>query len=196
MKLARVNTVLVVIIAAINLSIILLPLIPAVVFLRQKHSSQAQALLNTTERHTASDPNNQPIAATAEQLIVPSMVLDTAVHEGTRKALNLGVWRIPHSSTPDKGSNTVFVAHRYTYTNPRGTFYHLDKVAVGDAIAVLWHGKKYVYGVDSVRQVAPTTLSVEAPTATPTLTLYTCTPLWNPKDRLVVTATLKGTYER
>jgi len=53
-----------------------------------------------------------------------------------------------------------------------------------------------VYTVDRIKQVTATAVEIEAPTARPTLTLYTCTPLWNPKDRLVVTATLQEIYER
>lgn len=188
-RLSRVNTVLVVVIVAINLFVLVTPLWPAFMFARQKTSPKAQAI---TKQVQTPAHDTSAIAHDAQALLVPSMVLDAPIHEGASiKTLNQGLWRIPHSSTPDKGSNTVIVAHRFTYVNPQGTFYHLDKVKPNDQIAVLWHGKKYVYTVTGTKRVSASETSVEAPTSEPTLTLYTCTPLWNPKDRLVVQATLQ-----
>lgn len=186
-RLSRINTLLVVMIVLVNLFVLAAPLWPAFLFARQKNSPKAQAI---TKQVAA--PTPEGIAADAQTLLVPAMVLDAPIHEGPgMKTLDKGLWRLPHSSTPDKGGNTVIVAHRFTYANPRGTFYHLDKVQNGDTIGVLWHGKKYTYTVADTKRVPATEMAVEAPTDTPTLTLYTCTPLWNPKDRLVVRATLQ-----
>lgn len=194
MKLARVNTLLLIAILVINGYVIVLPFIPSLLYNHDKHSPKAQAI---TERATSSVPNNPPIAANAEQLLIPSMVFDEPIHEGrTMAVLRQGLWRLPYSSTPDKGSNTVIVGHRFTYTNPRGTLYHLDKVRIGDALAVLWHGKRYRYTVREVKQVTPDHTEVEAPSKDSRLTIYTCTPLFNPKDRLVVVATLEHVDER
>lgn len=106
--------------------------------------------------------------------------------------LHYGVWRLPYTSTPDKGGNTVLVGHRFTYTEPQGVFYFLDKIRVGDAITVYWQGKPYEYVVMSTSVVPPTDLAVEAQTTTPRLTLYTCTPLWTAQNRLIVVAEPKG----
>jgi sortase A len=192
MKLARINTGLVVLIILINAYVIVMPFLPALLFRYQKHSQHAQTITKiVTEK-----PKPNSIAANAHELIVPSMVLDATINEGpTIRTLRQGLWRIPHSSTPDKGSNTVIAAHRYTYTNPRGMFYHLDQVHIGDPIAVLWNGKKYTYRVTQTKEVAPSAIEVEAATDDPQLTLYTCTPLWNPKDRLVVVAKLESINE-
>jgi sortase A len=188
MKLARVNTGLVVAIVLVNAFVIAMPFVPALLFKVQKHT-----VVQQLQKQVSSKPSSGSVAANAETLIVPAMGLDAPVNEGkTIRALRQGIWRLPYTSTPDKGGNTVLVAHRFTYTNPRGVFYHLDQVHVGDQIAVLWHGKKYVYKTASTRVVPPTEVSVEAPTADSILTLYTCTPLWNPKDRLVVTASLES----
>lgn len=189
MKFARINTALVMVIVLINAYVIALPFLPAVLFAVQKNSSSAKALHDMAK----DEPSDKPTSADAEQLIIPSMVLDTPIHESNQKSiLSKGVWRLPHTSTPDKGGNTVMVAHRFTYTNPRGTFYHLDKVKPGDAIVVLWHGKKYVYRAHTVQVVTAKQTEIEAPTNLPQLTLYTCTPLWNPKERLAVTAGLEA----
>ena len=192
MKLARFNTLLLIAIILINSFVIVLPFLPALLFQQQKHSPHAQQL----QKQALPRPATQPIAADAQQLIIPSMVFDEQIHDGRdQRTLRQGLWRLPYTSTPDKGGNTVIAAHRFTYTNPRGTFYHLDKVRVGDPIAVLWHGKKYVYTVTQTLVVPPTQTSIERTTNEPQLTLYTCTPLWNPKDRLVVIAKLEHMYE-
>lgn len=189
MKLARINTGLLIAIVLVNVYVIAMPFLPALFFRVEKHTGAVKQL----QQKVTSKPASGSIAADAETLIVPSMALDATVNEGkTIQTLRQGLWRLPYTSTPDKGSNTVVVAHRFTYTNPRGMFYHLDQVQVGDPIALLWHGKKYVYQTTSTRVVPPTEVSVEAPTADSILTLYTCTPLWNPKDRLVVTAKLES----
>ena len=103
-----------------------------------------------------------------------------------------GIWRWPAGSTPDKGGNTVLVGHRFTYTNPKGVFYALNDVSVGDTIGVVWQGKAYVYVVSATEVVPPSDVRILDPTTIPTLTLYTCTPIWWPKDRLVVIAHLEG----
>lgn len=189
MKLARINTGLVGLIILINAYVIVMPFLPAILYRFQKHSHHAQ----TITKIVTQKPQPNSIPSDAHELLVPSMALDATIHEGpTIRTLRQGLWHIPRSSTPDKGSNTVIAAHRYTYTNPRGMFYHLDQVHIGDPIAVLWNGKKYTYTVTETKQVSPSAIEVEAATNNPQLTLYTCTPLWNPKDRLVVIATLES----
>lgn len=188
MKLARLNTCLLIAIILINSFVVAYPFLPALAFRQQIKSPHAKQI----QKVVASKPLPQSIETTAQQLLIPSMVLDESIHDGKdTRTLRQGLWRLPYTSTPDKGSNTVIVAHRFTYTNPRGTFYHLDKVQTGDPIAILWHGKKYTYIVRQIEQVKPTQVSIEAPTKEAQLTLYTCAPLWNPKDRLVVIATLE-----
>jgi sortase A len=120
------------------------------------------------------------------------MHLDDQILEGKDlSVLKNGPWRLPYTSAPDKGSNTVIVGHRYTYTNPRGTFYYLDKVKLGDPIGVFWQGKKYMYTVTNISEVSPNSTGVESSSTQPQLTLYTCTPLWLPKNRLVIVAKLE-----
>lgn len=81
----------------------------------------------------------------------------------------------------------MLVGHRFTYDG-NGVFYHLDKLKVGDQLAVFWEGKKYQYTVTETKVVPATATEVEDQTQDPQLTLYTCTPLWSAKDRLVVIA--------
>jgi len=188
MKLSRVNTGLLVAIIAINSYLILSPLWPKVSFWLDRHDTKHIQQLSHAIHTTP------PQGIMANQLIIPSMGFQESIYESRdQSALHKGLWRRPLTSTPDKGNNTVIIGHRFTYTNPRGVFYNLDKVHVGDELGVVWNQKMYRYKVTTVQQVPATAIKVEAPTDTPTLTLYTCTPLWLPKDRLVVTALLEKT---
>ncbi|HSX16714.1 MAG TPA: class E sortase [Patescibacteria group bacterium] len=192
MKLSRINTLLVIAIIGINTYVIVLPFTPQAVFWwRSHHSTTQKDLARKLAAPAPVQPNTQD-TETGDRVVIPTMLLDQPINQGKdARTLNKGLWLRPQGSTPDKGSNTVIAGHRFTYTNPRGTFYFLDKVKVGDEIAVFWSNKKYVYRVNKTMVVPPTALEVEAPTKTSQLTLYTCTPLWNPKDRLVVVATLE-----
>jgi sortase A len=185
-KLARINTLLVLAIILVNAYVILTPFAPGVLFWLERNHSATLTHLNAQLHSPAAS------AGESNQLIIPSMLATLPINEGKdMRALANGPWRLPYTSTPDKGSNTVIVGHRFTYTNPRGAFYQLDKIHRGDDIGVYWQGKKYLYKVTETAIVPPTQLSVEAPTSDSRLTLYTCTPLWWPKDRLVVTARLE-----
>lgn len=194
-SLKQVNHGLLAAIILINVYIIAAPFAPAVIFWWQSHHSQQKQVLTAQIHHAtsvaaATAPTNQP-----NSLTVPAMLLNTPILEGPvsqqYQILGRGIWRLPFSSTPDKGGNTVIVGHRFTYTNPRGIFYYLNKVQIGDEIGVAWSGKSYLYKVSSISEVPPTQVGIQAPTTDARLTLYTCTPLWNPKDRLVVVAELE-----
>jgi sortase A len=64
----------------------------------------------------------------------------------------------------------------------------LDKIASRDRIIIYWKGVEYNYNVRTIRTVSATALEIENPTDKDVLTLYTCTPPWSAKDRLVVVA--------
>lgn len=129
-----------------------------------------------------------PIPKT-NNIVIPKIGVDTPILEGkSALTLNDGLWRRPKTSTPDLGGNTVITGHRFMYSTGNKTFYHLDKLAVGDPITVYWKGRAYGYRVTSQKVVAPTEISIEEPTTDERLTLYTCTPLWTSKNRLVITA--------
>lgn len=124
------------------------------------------------------------------RLVIPSIDVDTEIKEGSTMdvAANEGVWRRPNTSDSPLKSNMVLAGHRFAYSHPYGAFYHLDKLKVGDTLAIYWHGSEYLYKVTSSKVVEPTALYVENPTSSPTLTLYTCTPIWSAKQRLVIIA--------
>jgi LPXTG-site transpeptidase (sortase) family protein len=191
-KLRQINHVLLGLIILVNSYVILAPFIPAVTFWWENRGGTKQAALTAQIHHpksSSSTPVNHP-----NSVIIPSMLLDQPILDGpvrdTYKILANGIWRWPNGSTPDKSSNTTLIGHRFTYTQPKGVFYYLDKVKMNDEIGVWWNNKLYMYQVTNIREVDPTETSIEDPTPDARLTIFTCTPLWLPKNRLVVTAAL------
>lgn len=191
-ELRHINRGLFGLIIAIDLYIVVAPFVPAVTYWWQAHHTHRQTQLATLVHHpaTASTQSNKP-----NSLIIPKLLLDQPTLEGPESnwfdLLYRGIWRWPASSTPDKGGNTVFLAHRFSYTGPHGAFYYLDKLKPGDEIGVIWKHQTYTYKVASSRTVPPTDTAIENNTKDARLTLFTCTPLWHPVDRLVVVAELE-----
>lgn len=194
----RTNNVLFLCVVAINLYIIAAPVLPQLTYWWQSHHSSRRDQLTKLVRSTPAltPAASKPAAVQPNSLIIPAMMLNQPTVEGPEKnwskLLKDGIWRWPASSTPDKGGNTVFLAHRFSYSGPHGAFYYLDKLHPGDDIGVVWNNKTYTYTVTSSREVPPTETSIQDNTATAQITLFTCTPLWHPVNRLVVVAKLKG----
>ncbi len=187
-KLRIFNNFLTVAVVLVGLYLIVTPFLPQLLFwLQSKNNDNSvpyQSVLNEEE-----DNDDKPIAKD-NRLVIPQMSLDGAVHEGRyASTLKKGIWRRPKTSTPDKGGNTVLVAHRFTYRSP-SVFYHLDKLKQGDEFSLFWNEQEYTYRVREIKVVEPTAIQVEDNTDEPILTLYTCTPMWTAKQRLVVVADL------
>lgn len=193
LPLAKVNTGLLLLIILVNGYVVLAPLLPALIYGWQNHSGKRQQL--SREIHPAK-PASSNAPSQPNHVVIPSMLLDQPIYDGPEsqqyKILDKGIWRFSWGSTPDKGSNTVLIGHRFTYTNPRGVFYYLNKVKLGDEIGMWWNNKEYVYKVASISEVPPTDTAIEARSSNPELTIFTCTPLWLPKNRLVVVANLES----
>lgn len=187
----RFNDVLSIITAAIAVYILISPLLPNIaLWLQQKTDKNDGYVYRTNLVQDNSPPKDLKPIPKENRLVIPSIQLDEEIHDGKyANTLNKGLWRRPHTSTPDQGGNTVVVGHRFTYSKP-GTFFHLDKVKEGDRFSLYWQGKEYIYQVDNVEVVSPLALEIEKPTEQPMLTLYTCTPVWSAKQRLVIQARL------
>lgn len=192
-RLRTANNVLFGLIVIINLYIIAAPAWPQLTYWWDSHHTHRRAELTQLIHKSATAA--KPPAPQPNSLIIPAMMLNQPTLEGPESnwfnLLYKGIWRWPASSTPDKGGNTVFLAHRFSYTGPHGAFYYLDKVKPGDEIGVVWNNKTYTYKVVSSTEVPPTDTAIENNTPDARLTLFTCTPLWHPVDRLVVVAELE-----
>lgn len=200
----KINIGLVVMIVLVNLYTMLLPALPTVSYWWQARHSKSkitatvQHYIDQTAAEVSSDePATEDMGG--NRLIIPRMLMNTKIVEGPMSNpygnLKKGAWHLPFSSTPDKNGNTVIAGHRFTYTESRSIFYYLDKLQLGDEIGVKWNDTLYTYEVTSIRVVTPTETSVQAATNDARLTLYTCTPIWNPKDRLVVVAKPIGAHD-
>ncbi len=192
MALRKVNIGLLCLIVLINLYTIALPFLPGISYWWRARNNPAVTQSVTAYVHAKQAAPKAADVCTGNCLIIPRMLLDTPILDGPeRNSFNLlkaGVWRLPFSTTPKQAGNMVLAAHRFSYTGPRGLFYYLDKLRPGDEIGIRWEGTLYQYKVEGSRVVPPTEVSVEQPTSDSRLTMYTCTPLFNPVNRLVVVA--------
>lgn len=201
-KWRKINLGLLAAIVLINLYTIATPFLPSLTYWWKHRDNKAPVPVATyisqpakiTEVSSSDNKPEEPAPLPGNRLIIPRMDMNTEIVEGSDKRplanLKKGAWRLPFSSTPDKGGNTVIAGHRFTYTESRSIFYYLDKLQIGDEIGIRWDGKLYTYRVISLTTVPPTEVSVQESTNDSRLTLYTCTPVWNPKNRLVVVSEL------
>ncbi len=123
------------------------------------------------------------------RLVIPSIGVNMPIFEGpTQKTLDRGgIWHIPNTSDPIKGGNMVLSGHRWQYLPPSSTtLYLLDKVKLGEPIIVYWHGQEYDYSVSDREIVNPNRTDIQNDTLQPRLTIFTCTPLFSTKQRLVL----------
>lgn len=196
MHLRTINRCLAIVIITINLYFVIAPFYPVVHFWWQRTFSKTAAQLQSVvDQQKTNNTSTTTITRDGRHIVIPKLALDTPVlNEANNTYATAGAWHRARTSTPGHGSNTVIVGHRFTYANPSGVFYHLDKLATGDEILLMWDNKSYIYKVTGSRVVPATETSVEDPTESELLTLYTCTPLWSAKDRLVITAERIG-YE-
>ena len=125
------------------------------------------------------------------RIVIPSALIDQPILEGS------GIWVIDsggswrknlNTKSPKDLGNTVIIAHRFTYSKPDSGFYHLDKVRVGDKLALYWQGEELIYTVSETKTVPETAVEIENNTYDRRLTLYTCTPVITAENRLVVIA--------
>lgn len=179
----------------LNCYVLLAPFFPALLFSLESHSEKRQQLTQAVLNPKVAAKSSGLLSDSVNHVVIPSMLLDQRIYEGPTsqqyQILNKGIWRWPLGSTPDKGGNTVLIGHRFTYTDPRGVFYYLNKVSIGDVIGVFWNDKEYRYNVVNIEEVPPNDTTIERSTTQAELTLFTCTPLFLPKDRLVIVADLE-----
>lgn len=123
------------------------------------------------------------------RIVIPSINVDMSILEGPdEKTLNRGgIWHIPKTSDPAKGGNFVVSGHRWQYLPPSSTtLYLLDKVKNGEPVIVYWHGTEYDYHIVRRDVVDPSRVDILNPTPKPQLTIFTCTPVFSTKQRLVL----------
>ncbi len=124
-----------------------------------------------------------------DRLVIPKIGVDVTIVPGQdERALEKGIWHIPNTSSPDRGGNTVLSGHRFRYLAGPKTLYLLDQMEIGDVIIVYWKGIEYDYKVVARRIVNPDAVEILDPTPEPQLTIFTCTPVFSTRQRLVLFA--------
>lgn len=178
----RINNALAVLVIGVSLYALFIPFIPMLDYwLASRGDAQGQI-------------SRQLYAATPEEshnaLLIPSILVDEPIVTGDSIGVinDGGIWLRPMSQEPDGSGNVILAGHRFTYQNPNGPLYHLDKVSIGDEIGVRWEGSMRRYEVTTIETVGPHETRIEQPTEHHQLTIYTCTPLLTADKRLVVTA--------
>jgi len=197
-----INNILSSIVAFYSLYILALPLIPHVSLWWSKWRDDTGGYVYVTRlqpdpKASTKEPDQPSVERKPipqdNRLVLPTIELNEKLVEGTAaQTVHLGAWRKPNSSTPNKGGNTVIVGHRFTYSDP-AVFFHLDKIKKGDLFPLYWEGEEYDYIVSEVKVVNPDQVSIEDQTNKPIVTIYTCTPIWTSKQRLVIVADLIDT---
>lgn len=129
---------------------------------------------------------NQASRSGVARLLIPSIHVDAIVVNGTSDwQLATGPGFYPEGSLPHLGGNVAVAGHRTTYG---AWFRHVDRLAAGDAIYLIFDGKEYRYEVERVWITASDDWSVIAPMDEHVLTLTTCHPPGSSKERLIVRA--------
>lgn len=178
----KINDVITIVVVCLGIYIIALPLAPMIVYWWQSQQGFSTPLYISSTKQPVPKEN---------RLIIPSIGINELIIEN-KNTFNSsgGVLRLPQSKTPDKKGNSVMIGHRFSHLPTIATpFYHLDKVQLGGKMYITWNEKIYTYIVQDIKVVPPSEVSIEAPSPTKKLTLYTCTPIWTAKDRLVVIGT-------
>ena len=182
----RVNNALASTVIVLSLYALLLPLLPAIDYWWKQRNPEQR--LSISRQLTAD--NKSPEMPTGDRLLIPSILVDEPIVTGTSLGVitDGGVWLRPQTAAPNSNGNTVLAGHRFTYQQPNGPLYHLDKVRVGDEIGLRWQGETVTYAVREVKTVSALATDIEAPTDRGRLTIYTCTPLITAENRLVIIA--------
>jgi len=126
----------------------------------------------------------------SDRLIIPVIGVDIELYfnEDQTTALNKGAWVVPGSANPGEKGEMVVTAHRFQALPPaQNTFYHLDKVKVGDTSLIFTGGFAYKYEVTSTKVLGAEEFKFNGAESTvDDMVLYTCTPLWTASHRLIV----------
>jgi sortase A len=144
----------------------------------------------TSTTTTTEAPPPPPQGEAVAVLRIPKLGVDKAIVEGVGVPdLKKGPGHYPTTPMPGQPGNAAIAGHRTTYGAP---FYRLDELHVGDDILVTTRQGKFRYQVDGTRIVKPSQTEVLDQGEGARLTLTTCNPRFSARQRLVVTAVLKG----
>lgn len=181
------NNILSVIVISVSLYTLLLPLWPAFQFW---WDSRNPVVRDSISRQVYADTSDEDEPIEGNRLLIPDILVDEPIVTGNSLSIidDGGIWLRPASVLPEEDGNIVLAGHRFTYNQPNGPLYNLDKLSYGDVIGLHWEGEMHRFEVSDIKTVTPDSIGIEAPTDQRQLTLYTCTPLITAENRLVIIA--------
>lgn len=142
---------------------------------------------------TAAPPGDSEISIPDIQVKAPVVYEDDPSNNAILAALHNGVVHYPDTALPGQPGNVVIFGHSsedwWDTGKYKFIFVLLDKLKVGQLVYLTYQGHQYEYEVSGSQVVQPTYVQALDPTAVPTLTLITCSPVGTSLRRLVVTAT-------
>ncbi len=180
----QVNNMLGTVVIAVSLYTLLLPFLPIISFWwNDRNATVRTSIVN----QVYAEPTQQPAG---NRLLIPSILVDEEIVTGNTLSVidDGGIWLRPQSVDPDERGNVVLAGHRFTYNQPYGPLYHLDKVSIGDEIGLRWEGATTRYVIDNITTVTADSVGIERQTGEHKLTIYTSSPLLTAENRLVITA--------
>ena len=91
----------------------------------------------------------------------------------------------------DLDQNVVIAGHRFLYSDPFSPpFFFLDRLKESELIFLEYGGERYTYSVLKNFEASKRDVWIKKGYSFPSITLYTCTPIYNPISRLVVVGRL------
>jgi len=118
------------------------------------------------------------------EISIPRIGVEWMVVQGSdAEALKKGPGHIEETSLPGAGGNFAVAGDRVLYGAP---FLNLDEVEPGDEITMKMPYATFTYTVRESFIVTPDDISVLQPVGYEAITLLTCDPPWDIKQRIVV----------
>ncbi len=149
----------------------------------------APVALGVHLQSVAAPPLPTPGPRSPTRIVIPAINIDWPIVPGDGwEELKLGIGYHVGSANPGERGNLILSGHNDIYGEP---FRDLEKVEIGKEILVYAGGNAYRYVIKAKRVVAPTDLSVLAPSRNPIITLITCTPYRVDTHRAVLIGELK-----
>jgi LPXTG-site transpeptidase (sortase) family protein len=155
---------------------------------RYPYQTQLPSSVTESNGHLPAIGNTLP---SESRLVIPKIGVDMPIVEGPdERSLFRGSWRLPQTSTPDQGGNTVLTVHRFQYLAGPNTLALADKLEAGDMVLVYWKTdsgiQEYDYQIERTFLVTPDQTEILQNTPEPQLTLFTCAPMFSTSHRLVI----------
>ncbi|MFA6001185.1 MAG: class D sortase [Thermoleophilia bacterium] len=124
------------------------------------------------------------------EIYLPKIDVKWMIVQGSDKeALKKGPGHIQETTLPGAGGNFAVAGDRVLYGAP---FLNLNEIAVGDQVKVKMPYGTFIYRVNDTFIVTPDDVSVLQPVGCDAITLLTCDPPWDIKQRIVVRGILES----